>query len=114
MEMINNVLSFPQVNNDVSQIKPAPDVPKEIASSSSPGQTKNESDSDLSHGQGSGTTPAYLLRLTVDKDPDTGDWVYKAIDRYTGEVVRIMPRQELVEMRKSTSYKAGSVINTDA
>ncbi|CAL4867464.1 hypothetical protein MMA231_01719 [Asticcacaulis sp. MM231] len=114
MEMINNVLSFPQVNNDVSQIKPAPDVPKEIASTSSSEHSKNDSQSDLSNGQNSGSTPAYLLRLTVDKDPNTGDWVYKAIDRYTGEVVRIMPRQELVEMRKSTSYKAGSVINTDA
>ncbi|WP_155847739.1 flagellar biosynthesis protein FlaG [Asticcacaulis benevestitus] len=112
--MINNVLSFPQVTNDVSQIKRAPDVPKEIASTSSSEPSKNDSQPDLSDGQNSGSAPAYLLRLTVDKDPKTGDWVYKAIDRYTGEVVRVMPRQELVEMRKSTSYKAGSVINTDA
>ncbi|MEI9905744.1 MAG: hypothetical protein WDN06_18810 [Asticcacaulis sp.] len=32
----------------------------------------------------------------MDKDPDTGDWVYKAIDRYTGEVVRQLPRQDLL------------------
>ena len=85
--MINNILSFPQVP-ELSQIKPAPDAPKEVAASNGSEQAKKEAGSDLSKGSGQDQTPAYLLRLTVDKDPDTGDWVYKAIDRYTGEVVR--------------------------
>ncbi len=110
--MINNILSFPQVT-DVSHIKPAPDVPKEVAAGSGSEQTKKETGSDLSKGSGQDQTPAYLLRLTVDKDPDTGEWVYKAIDRYTGEVVRILPRQELVKMKEASNYQAGSVIKTD-
>jgi len=110
--MINNVLSFPQVT-DVSHIKPAPDVPKEIPAGSGSEQAKNNTDSHQSADSGQGPTPAYLLRLTVDKDPDTGEWVYKAIDRYTGEVVRVLPRQELVKMKESANYKAGSVIKTD-
>jgi flagellar protein FlaG len=108
-KMINNILSFPQMP-DVSQIKPAPDMPAEIPASNGSETTKREAGSNLSSQD---QTPAYLLRLTVDKDPDTGEWVYKAIDRYTGEVVRVLPRQELVKMRESSNYKAGSVIKTD-
>jgi len=111
--MINNVISFPQVP-EVTYVKPTPDVPHDIQAASASGQAKNQTDhSDLSHSQDKGPPPEYSLRLTVDKDPKTGDWVYKAIDRYTGEVVRQLPRQELLDMRKSANYHAGSVIKTD-
>jgi len=110
--MINNILSFPQMP-DVPQVKPVPDVPVEVPAGNGSEATKKETGSDFSKGSGQDPTPAYLLRLTVDKDPDTGEWVYKAIDRYTGEVVRVLPRQELVKMRESSNYKAGSVIKTD-
>ncbi|MDV6329564.1 flagellar protein FlaG [Asticcacaulis sp. 201] len=112
--MINNVLSFPNINPDLSQIKPVPDVPKEVAGSSASSQSKNDTGADLAKGQAKDqSTPAYQLRLTVEKDPKTGEWVYKAIDRNTGEVVREMPRNELVALRKSSSYTAGSVIKTE-
>ena len=111
--MINNVISFPQVP-DVSQIKIAPDVPQDVQSASGSSQSKKQTDnSDLSHSQDHSPPPYYTLRLTVDKDPKTGDWVYKAIDRYTGEVVQELPRKALLEMRKSANYQAGSVIKTD-
>ena len=115
MEMINNVLSFPSVP-DVTQIKPTPDVPKEIAavSQASPAKDQNHGNDLSQKGQDQGPPPEFSLRLTVDKDPDTGDWVYKAINRYTGEVVRQLPRKELLEMRKSAGYQAGSVIKTNA
>ena len=110
--MINNILSFPQVT-DVPHVKPAPDVPREIPAGSGSEQAKNQDDSHQSGSSGQGPTPAYLLRLTVDKDPDTCDCVYKAIDLYTGELVRILPRQDLVKMKELANYKAGSVIKTD-
>ena len=111
--MINNVVSFPQVP-DVTQIKPVPDVPKEVAGASPSGETKNEGENaGLISGQDQGPPPEYALRLTVDKDPKTGEWIYKAINRYTGEVVRQLPRQSLLDMRKSSSYQSGSVIKTD-
>ncbi|MBW8881550.1 MAG: flagellar protein FlaG [Asticcacaulis sp.] len=113
--MINNVFSFPQVP-DVTQVKPVADVPNEVAAAagSSPSKEQNR-DADLAQkGRDQGPPPEYSLRLTVDKDPDSGEWVYKAIDRYTGEVVRQLPRKELLEMKKSVNYKAGSVIKTEA
>lgn len=113
MEMINNVISFPQVP-EAAQIKIVPDVPKEVQAASPSNASKDTHDSDLAEGKEQGSTPPeYTLRLTMDKDPHTGDWVYKAIDRYTGKVVRQLPRQELLDMKRNGTYKAGSVIKTD-
>jgi len=113
MEMINNVLNFPQIP-DVANGHLQSEAPKEIAAAESASKSRDAGDqADLSQGKDSGPTPEYALRLTVDKDPHTGDWVYKAIDRYTGEIVRQLPRQEVLNLRNSASYKAGSVIKTD-
>jgi len=111
--MINNVVNFPQLP-DVTQIHPTPAVPPEVTGTSPSGEAKNESQNrDLAKREEQGAPPEYSLRLTVDKDPDTGEWVYKAIDRYTGEVVRQMPRPELLKLKQSASYHAGSIIKTD-
>lgn len=113
MEMINNVVNFPQLP-DVTQIRPVADQPREVQSVSPSSQGRDSADNgDLQHGQDQSAPLEYTLRLTVDKDPETGDWVYKAINRYTGEVVRQLPRQELLDMKRSGRYQAGTVINTE-
>ncbi len=113
MEMINNVVNFPQVP-EVAQIRPVPDAPKEVQASDPSNATKDSPDSDLNGGgKDQGPPPEYALRLTMDKDPRTGDWVYKAIDRYTGKVVRQLPRQELLDMKRAGNYQAGTVIKTE-
>jgi flagellar protein FlaG len=114
MEMINNIVSFPQLP-DATQVKPVNEAAKPVAAAEASSAPKEQNQgNDLSQkGQDKGPAPEYSLRLTVDKDPNTGDWVYKAIDRYTGEVVRQLPRQELLDMKKSGNYQAGSVIKTD-
>jgi uncharacterized FlaG/YvyC family protein len=112
--MINNIVNFTQTP-DVAHVKPAPAVPAEIAAASGSEKTKNQSsDANLSNGKDKGPPLDYVLRLTVDKDAKTGEWVYKAINRNTGEVVRQIPRQELLDLRKSPGYTAGSVIKTEA
>ncbi len=114
MEMINNVVSFPQVP-DAAQLRPQPAIPAEVQAASPANPSQNPHDSDLAEGKDQDQTPPeYALRLTMDKDPDTGDWVYKAINRYTGEVVRQLPRQDLLEMKRNGSYHAGSIIKTEA
>lgn len=57
--------------------------------------------------------PAYDLRLTVDKDPETGEVVYKSINRLTGEVVSQMPNAEVMEMKRRESHAVGAIIITD-
>jgi flagellar protein FlaG len=112
MEMINNVVNFPQMP-DPSLGRMPVNLPKEVAPTQPSGKSKDAGNqSNLSQGGGQ-STPEYNLRLTVDRDPDSGDWVYKAVDRYTGEVVRQLPRQEVLDLKSSRSYKAGSIIKTD-
>ncbi|BEV12614.1 flagellar protein FlaG [Asticcacaulis sp. DW145] len=108
--MITNVVNQPAVP-DPTQIKPVEPVQpvQEVAAASSGSQTENG----LSNHDRAQSQPAYMLKLTIDKDPDSGEFIYRAIDRYTGEVVRQFPQKELVEMRKSISYKAGSIVRTD-
>jgi flagellar protein FlaG len=49
-------------------------------------------------------------RLTIEEGP-TG-FVYKTLDRVTGEVIRQLPREDVVKMRLSPSYGAGELIKT--
>ena len=111
--MINNVMNFPQMP-DATQIRPqAVDATQAVSSAETSGKAKDSGDNaDASSGKHE-PTPYYQLRLTMDKDPKTGDWIYKAIDRYTGKVVTQLPRQDLLNMKDSGSYQAGSVIKTD-
>lgn len=113
MEMINNVVNFPQLP-DVTQIKPAPDMPKEVAAPSAASAAKNDDGGGTATGGHKGPPPYYELQLTIDKDPNTGGWVYKAVDRSTGEVVRQMPQESIQEMQRSDAYHAGSVIDSEA
>ena len=115
--MINNVVNFPQLP-DAAQAKPVPEAPREVAAASAGNSAQTSTNGD---GAGGATTggqksnpPYYQLRLTIDKDPDTGRWVYKAIDRDTGKVVSQLPQETVQEMQKSQTYQAGSIIDSGA
>ena len=52
------------------------------------------------------------LRLVIEDQ--AGAFVYKTIDRRTGEVVLQLPREEVLRMRETQAYEAGAVITTQA
>ncbi len=55
------------------------------------------------------------LRLVIERDPGVdGGYVYKTIDRRTGEVVLQLPREEVVRMQQSQDYASGAVIKAKA
>ncbi|WP_031229846.1 flagellar protein FlaG [Asticcacaulis sp. YBE204] len=110
--MINNVVSFPPAT-DLSQVAPIESVKpvKEVAPADTGNKTGTESD--LSNKAKSESQPAYMLKLTIEQDPDSGEFIYRAIDRYTGEVVRQFPQKELMGMRESKAYQAGTLLKTD-
>jgi flagellar protein FlaG len=54
------------------------------------------------------------LRLVIDIDEASGSYVYKTINRMTGEVVAQLPREDLLRMRDQSSYQAGQVIKASA
>ena len=52
------------------------------------------------------------LRLVIEEDRASGLFIYKTIDRRTGDVVLQLPREEVVRMHESGRYEAGSLIKT--
>lgn len=53
-------------------------------------------------------------RLVIEQGAAKGAFIYKILDRETGEVVRQLPREEVAKMGAQTSYAAGAVIDTQA
>jgi flagellar protein FlaG len=54
------------------------------------------------------------LRLVIDLDQASGTYVYKTVNRLTGEVLQQLPRAEVLKLRDQARYEAGGVIRTTA
>ena len=54
------------------------------------------------------------LRLVIEHDQASGLYVYKTINRLTGEVMLQLPRAEVLKLRQGPQYAAGTVIKTQA
>ena len=54
------------------------------------------------------------LRLVIEEDRASGSFLYKTIDRATGEVVQQFPREAVLRMSEDDAYAAGGVIRTKA
>lgn len=57
-------------------------------------------------------SPDSDLRLVIE--PSGGSYVYKTIDRRTGEVVWQYPMEDILKMRNQETYSAGVIISTTA
>lgn len=53
-------------------------------------------------------------RLVIEEGPQAGSFIYKTLDRVTGEVVKQLPREQIVNLMRTADYSAGSVIDTKA
>ena len=60
------------------------------------------------------TSDSVDLRLVIEEDQASGTYVYKTVDRRTGEVVLQLPRADVLRLREATGYVAGAVIRTKA
>jgi flagellar protein FlaG len=52
------------------------------------------------------------FRLIIEEDQASGAFVYKTLDRNTGEVVLQFPREEMLKLKDRAGYQAGAVIRT--
>jgi flagellar protein FlaG len=52
------------------------------------------------------------LRLVIEES--AGSYIYKTVNRRTGEILAQYPREELVKMHEAEAYAAGQVIKTKA
>ncbi len=57
---------------------------------------------------------AARYRLVIEEGPQAGSFIYKTMDRVTGEVVRQLPREQVIDLMQTAEYSAGSVIDTTA
>ena len=78
----------------------APIVPAVPAAQSAPERTASVDQPDV--------------RLIIEESDRPGSYVYKTLDRRTGEVLQQFPREELLRMREDKTYLAGDVISANA
>jgi flagellar protein FlaG len=87
-----------------------------IAPVTLPAQTNSRPQQDFEpdFGRIAAEAPAPEYRLVIEEDSTAGTFVYKTINRSTGEVVNQFPREELLRLREDPAYVAGSVLQTKA
>jgi len=51
-------------------------------------------------------------RLVIEQGSRAGSFVYKTLDRETGEIVSQLPSEEVLKLRQRDDYGAGAVIDT--
>ncbi len=51
------------------------------------------------------------LRLVIEEDEQSGAIVYKTLDRRTGEVVRQLPREEVLRLKDDPAYDPGDIVD---
>ncbi len=54
------------------------------------------------------------LRLVIEEDKASGQYIYKQVNRLTGEVLMQFPRDDVLKMHERLGYEAGDVIRTKA
>lgn len=52
------------------------------------------------------------LRLVIEEDEKSGAIVYKTLDRRTGEVVRQLPREEVLRLKDDPAYGPGDFVDS--
>jgi len=113
--MVQNIVSFPitppQTGNgaQVSAPSSVSDV-NSSGSAQSQAQSQSQTQTQAPNPQ---ATPESQIRLIVQRDASTGEPVYMAVNRQTGEVIKQTPTKAVLEMQQAQSARAGAIIKTD-
>ncbi len=51
------------------------------------------------------------LRLVIEENQDGSGFVYKTMNRRTGEVVQVLPRDDVLKMQDDEAYTPGAVVD---
>ncbi|MGZ8408241.1 MAG: hypothetical protein ACXWVJ_09460, partial [Caulobacteraceae bacterium] len=51
------------------------------------------------------------LRLVIEEGESEGRYIYTVINRTTGEVVSMLPREEVLKLRDNGNYQAGALFS---
>jgi uncharacterized FlaG/YvyC family protein len=104
----------------MSSTTPIPNSVPEVAASAKTAQNPPRNQTTPSAPDSSSTDQALAaqvgsdLRLVIEEDKKAGSYIYMTVDPRTGKVLAQLPREQLLKMRETASYKAGSIINTSS
>jgi flagellar protein FlaG len=93
---------------------PAPDPVKLQTSTQPAAQTREPEPAPKPKPETPPASDQVEMRLVIEMDQASGSYVYKTINRLTGEVVSQLPRAEVLRMRDGADYESGTVIRTKA
>lgn len=96
--MDNKVAAFAATPDPTFGQKPAPQRPAPSASTEAPAPGPDLAD----------------MRLVIEEDKASGSYVYKTVNRLTGEVIQQLPRDQVLKMRDQVDYVVGRVVRTKA
>jgi flagellar protein FlaG len=96
--MDSKVASFAATPDPTFGQKPAPQRPDTGTSAQRVAQSQDPVD----------------LRLVIEEDKATNSYVYKTINRATGEVVQQLPREQVLQLREELDYEAGDLVRAKA
>jgi flagellar protein FlaG len=51
------------------------------------------------------------LRLVIEEDSKTGTYVYKTVDRRTGDILQQFPREDVLRFKQAEHYGPGEVFD---
>jgi flagellar protein FlaG len=54
------------------------------------------------------------LRLIIEEDPASGSYIYKTLDKKTGEVIHQFPIEQVLRLKQEDHYEAGAIITARA
>lgn len=54
------------------------------------------------------------LRLVIEQDDSSGEYIYKTVDRRTGETLQQFPREQILKLREEVGYASGDVFDGQA
>jgi len=92
---------------------PEPSAPPMVASLTVPGQPAGGHDVSAPKEKpavAKGPQPGDL-RLVIEEDPVSGAYVYKTVDRRTGDVLQQFPREDVLRFRQAEHYDPGEVFD---
>jgi flagellar protein FlaG len=96
--MENKVAAFAATPDPTFGQKPAPQRPDPGTKADSAAQSPDPVD----------------MRLVIEEDKASGSYIYKTVNRLTGEVIQQLPRDQILKLRDQVAYEAGDVVRTKA
>jgi len=82
-----------------------------VAASAAPGEERHRLEPDAQKNKSQHPILGANARLIIEKDQDTGDYIYKTIDRDSGEVIKQWPREKLLKAISDDQTTAGLLID---